>query len=162
MPEYKLKPIDVVRFWSNVQTGDVDACWEWRAGRSRDGYGCFSLKGKPLPASRVAYAIVYGPIGGAVVRHTCDNPPCCNPRHLITGTPRDNTMDRNIRGRTTKGSDVHTAKLTEADVIALRAAPRSEWPSIAKRLGRPYVTIYSAAIGRSWKHLPNAAPLTNT
>lgn len=154
-----LSPADFVRFWSNVRTGDIDSCWEWTAGKSSDGYGCFSLKGKPIPASRIAYFLAYGcDPEGFFVRHTCDNPPCCNPRHLLTGTPADNSMDRNIRGRTTKGRDVHTAQLTEADVLRIRATPRAEWRALAAELGRPYVTVYSAAIGRSWKHLPNAAP----
>jgi HNH endonuclease len=36
---------------------------------------------------------------GAVVRHSCDNPPCCNPTHLSVGSNADNTMDSIRRGR---------------------------------------------------------------
>ncbi len=150
-------PEDVVRFWSYVETGDLEECWLWRAGKATDGYGSFSMGGKPYPASRVAYMLAHGPIpDGLIVRHRCDNPPCCNPRHLLTGTHRDNAMDRAIRGRTNNGRGVHTAQLTEADVMRIRNAPRSQWAAIAYELGRPYVTVYSAAIGRSWKHLPGA------
>jgi len=35
-----------------------------------------------------------------VVRHTCDNPKCINPSHLIAGNPLDNVEDRIVRGRT--------------------------------------------------------------
>lgn len=34
-----------------------------------------------------------------VVRHTCDNPRCINPEHLIPGTIADNNTDRADRGR---------------------------------------------------------------
>ena len=34
-----------------------------------------------------------------VVRHTCDNPQCCNPNHLLLGTMQDNVDDMFSRGR---------------------------------------------------------------
>jgi transposase-like protein len=34
-----------------------------------------------------------------VVRHTCDNGFCCNPRHLISGSQQENTIDTSLRGR---------------------------------------------------------------
>ena len=36
---------------------------------------------------------------GMIVRHTCDNPACINPEHLVLGTPKDNTHDMLERGR---------------------------------------------------------------
>ena len=36
---------------------------------------------------------------GMIVMHTCDNPPCCNPAHLVLGTPKDNTHDAISKGR---------------------------------------------------------------
>ena len=39
---------------------------------------------------------------GVVVRHTCDNPRCINPEHLIGGTLADNNRDRAERGRSAK------------------------------------------------------------
>jgi predicted XRE-type DNA-binding protein len=41
-------------------------------------------------------------VKGLVVRHTCDNPKCINPLHLLKGTPLDNIKDRDERGRTYK------------------------------------------------------------
>ncbi len=31
--------------------------------------------------------------------HHCDNPPCCNPRHLFRGTASDNALDAVRKGR---------------------------------------------------------------
>ena len=36
---------------------------------------------------------------GMVVRHTCDNPACINPEHLVLGTCKDNTYDMLERKR---------------------------------------------------------------
>ena len=59
-------------------------------------------------------------IKGKVVRHTCDNPRCINPEHLLLGTQLDNVQDRQVRGRTTRGMQIIQAKLTEADVLFIR------------------------------------------
>lgn len=34
-----------------------------------------------------------------MVRHSCDNPPCCNPAHLLVGTAAQNAQDMAERGR---------------------------------------------------------------
>ena len=67
---------------------------------------------------RLAWQYYVGPIpDGLLVRHTCDNPPCCNPAHLLLGTQADNALDMVKRRR--HGRE----KLTPDDVRAIRAAP---------------------------------------
>lgn len=51
---------------------------------------------------------------GDVVRHTCDNPRCINPEHLILGSKADNNRDRAERGRSAKRVPSRQ-RLTEAD-----------------------------------------------
>jgi hypothetical protein len=54
------------------------------------------------------------------VRHSCDNPPCCNPAHLLPGTQADNVADMVQRGRVARGAQKPNTKLTPADVAEIR------------------------------------------
>ena len=58
-------------------------------------------------------------IPGVVVRHTCDNPRCINPEHLIGGTRADNNRDRAERGRSAKHVDSR-CKLTAEQIAEIR------------------------------------------
>lgn len=89
------------RFWSKVNQAGPDDCWEWQASRNHSGYGSFGLGYTMRGAHRIAYAIANGGElpEGQLVRHKCDNPPCCNPAHLEIGTAKDNTNDMMERGR---------------------------------------------------------------
>ena len=63
-------------------------------------------KSRCITLHRLIYADKLGltlkDIEGVVVRHTCDNPRCINPEHLIGGTLADNNRDRAERGRSAK------------------------------------------------------------
>ena len=76
-------------------------CWEWKGPRhSNHGYGTISFKKRRLRVHRAMYEMIHGPLApGLLVRHTCDNPPCANPAHLISGTAADNSRDMVERGR---------------------------------------------------------------
>lgn len=114
-------------FWPKVATGEPDACWPWKAGVSKSGYGTFTIAGRNRSAHRVAYELANGvtlPPGRAtVVMHICDVPICCNPRHLRLGTPKDNTRDAKAKGRMAparKGSANEWAKFTDDEVREIR------------------------------------------
>lgn len=101
---YDLRPTIVAdRFWDKVTTSQAGECWEWKGSRNKYGYGRFTLTDKPtvrLLSHRMAYILSTGEdVRGLVVRHTCDNPPCCNPAHLIPGSLADNVADMHNRGR---------------------------------------------------------------
>ncbi|MGH7851153.1 MAG: HNH endonuclease signature motif containing protein [Thermodesulfobacteriota bacterium] len=84
------------KLWSRVdKSGGPNACWPWTAkARHVFGYGCLSINNKLEASHRVAYTIAYGDIPeGAHVLHTCDNPPCCNPKHLFLGDNVVNMKD---------------------------------------------------------------------
>lgn len=88
----------IKKFWNKVIIND--GCWLWKDRPFKNGYPYIQVgrKGKKEKASRVSFFIKnkYLP---PVVRHTCDNPICTNPDHLIAGTQLDNMNDRRVRGR---------------------------------------------------------------
>jgi hypothetical protein len=92
-------PLYVARFWSKVDVRGMHACWEWKRHRGKRGYGTVGRYRKVELAHRVAYEIAVGPTNGLCVLHKCDNPPCCNPKHLFLGTKGDNNKDRQKKGR---------------------------------------------------------------
>lgn len=100
------------RFWAKVGRRGDDECWPWMAGNTKEGYGRFRVDGKLESAHRVAYALMHGPIPDAKVRrwvimHTCDNPSCCNPKHLRLGDYSENTADMLAKGRGRTGLKPH-------------------------------------------------------
>lgn len=150
------------RFWSKVDI--TPACWDWIAGKDKDGYGFFVVtfgrvagrqRMAKLRSHRVAYELEHGPIpDGLLVLHSCDNPACCNPSHLRAGTQKENRGDSVARGRVARGERHGTAKLSEAqarEVIRLRKSGE-DVNAIAARFGIAAVTVYQ--VGRNhWKHL---------
>lgn len=154
---------DIARFWPKVDVKGPEACWPWRAGRLSTGYGRFWLNGELVRAHRVAWAIVHDtPVtardgGPPVVRHKCDNPPCCNPAHLLAGTQRDNMVDMVQRGRgcALKGEDHPRAQLTEKEVLKIRRLYKEgkSQPGLARRFGVHSSTIFLIVHRQTWNHL---------
>lgn len=106
-------------------------------------------------AHRVAWHIAYGPIpAGLAVCHKCDVPNCINPQHLFLGTNADNVADKVAKGRATapRGSSHYRARLTEAQVAAIRADPRTH-RKIANAYGVSFGAIDNIKAEKSWAHL---------
>jgi hypothetical protein len=92
------------RFWGRVAVGHANDCWPWKGQTNSRGYGRHEVwpnrQRVRLLAHRVAVTITSGQeIGRNVLLHACDNPPCCNPRHLRVGTQSDNMRDALTKGR---------------------------------------------------------------
>lgn len=88
------------RLMSNIKVNEATGCWEWQKGKGHWGYGSTYYKGRGMHTHRLSYIIFKGEIEDDLfVLHHCDNPPCVNPDHLYTGTPKDNSRDMMDRGR---------------------------------------------------------------
>lgn len=141
----------------------VDAttgCWLWTGPTNPRGYGMTAAlaKGKRRSSSahRASYEIHRGPIpAGMHVLHRCDVRLCVNPGHLFLGTNADNVADRQAKGRQSKGERQGFAKLTEADVLAIRRLGRSvSQRKIAAQFGVDSTVVSRILRRHTWKHLP--------
>jgi HNH endonuclease len=75
------------------------------SGNKPGGYHQVRIDGRLYYVHRLAYAQAHSiPIEEVppLLRHTCDNPRCKNPDHLLPGTHKDNAQDRVSRGRSAK------------------------------------------------------------
>jgi hypothetical protein len=110
-------------FWERVQRGTADACWLWLGSRHPQGHGQVRVNGTVIYAHRHAYVLAHGHIpAGLIVRHRCDNPPCCNPAHLELGTVADNSRDAVERRQhwAPRGATHPRAKFSDALIESAR------------------------------------------
>lgn len=134
-----------------------DDCWVWTRALNK-GYGMISIgNGKLRGAHIVAWELANDRKlpKGMVIRHRCDNPPCCNPAHLLLGTHGDNVQDRVERGPSFKGEGNARAKLTDEDIASIceqYAAGVSQRP-LADQFGVSQGLISMIVRGKGWTHV---------
>ena len=158
----KLTANDRARFWAKVGVRAESECWEWRKAKI-GGYGAFWFGGKRKNggkterAHRIAFALANGGEipDGLQVNHTCHNKLCCNPRHLYAGTHQDNMDDRTRAARQAMGEGHSQAKLTDEDVLRIRAmhSEGRRQSDIAAVYGVHRTTIYRIRRRENWKHI---------
>ncbi len=102
-----------------VRADNPNACWSWKGMLSWNGYPRMSYKGKVIRATRFSYEKHNNVVldKDQIIRHTCDNPACCNPLHLLAGTQKQNYDDSVKRNRRPK---YPYRKLTDVDVFLIR------------------------------------------
>lgn len=135
----------------------TDDCWPWTGDTDSNGYGRLSVEGLRVRAHRYAWERANGPIPeGMFVLHRCDNPPCCNERHLFLGTIKDNNRDRLSKGRNGNyacpGEANGRAKITTADASRIREmhAAGIKTTPIARQFGIDPSTVRRIVSGKSW------------
>lgn len=162
---YKKDCTQELRFWGKVdKSGGPDACWPWLGAQQSDGYGQVggwkNGRRSTLNSHRVAYEFVLGKIpDGMHTLHSCDVRHCCNPAHMSLGTNADNVADKVSKDRHSRGELNAHHKLTEADVLAIRAEyarnggrlPNAK--ALAAKYGIKPNSIVNAAAGRTWSYL---------
>lgn len=166
------------RFEERVDRSEgPDACWRWTGAIEASGYGRLTDYWKKHSAHRLAYVFEHGEVPeGKNVCHSCDNRWCVNPAHLWAGTQRENVADMMAKGRANRpgpinplrGEAAPVAKLTAADVLAIRAAytnrrsagaktHRGDAPcsirGLAEQYGVSTGAIHAIIQRRTWTHL---------
>lgn len=139
-------------------------CIEHNQKGNKHGYGKGVFEGKCMLLHRITYCFTHRVppeyIEGSVIRHTCDNPRCINPQHLLLGTQQDNVQDRVYRERcaNNKGTVNPNSKLLVEDVLRIRELyikGSTEFGSYA--LARMYkvsaVQIQHIIKRKSWSHI---------
>ena len=156
---------DIARFWSKVDRRGPDECWPWTAAaRDRKGYGAFGLDGKIQKAHRVSFLIEHGRWPEPCGLHSCDNPPCCNPRHIFEGTKADNNRDMAAKGRCAHG-DAHwmrvtgafgersvNARLTNRQALEIYKSAGTQ-KRIAAQFGVTQATVHFIKSGKQWNEM---------
>lgn len=138
-------------------------CFLWEGRRDNYGYGTIIDGGKNRKAHRVAFELFCRPLQpDEVVAHRCDVPSCVNPDHLFAGTQLENIADMHRKGRyglalirqnCARGSRQGLAKLTEADVLAIRASNRGS-SDLGREHGVTKATINMIRRRATWRHVP--------
>lgn len=149
-----------VRFWRMVEQGDPERCWHFQGYCAvTNGYGRYRVRpdeaarSGPVEAHRIAFFLHHG-YWPTIARHTCDNPPCCNPHHLIDGEIADNVRDAIERGRYPVGEARLNAVLTTEQVRVIRANPDGlSFAALAEQYRVSASTIGRIRNGATWKHV---------
>ena len=139
------------RFFSFVKK--TKSCWEWTGSLSH-GYGHMSFEGAPRDAHRISYELFNGPIpSGAFICHSCDNRKCVNPKHLWSGSAKDNVNDAIQKNRMLRGDSNGRHKLALRQVLKIRKCSSSDSFSTKQFSEKYHVspsTIQSIVSGRRW------------
>lgn len=111
------------RFQESPVAPQADGCVLWLGAINNHGYGRFTWSGGEY-AHQFSYALAKGEIpDGCEITHTCDNPPCINPDHLIPRTHSGNMKDmmKKVRGGGQyKSGGIGNRKLTIEQVLEIR------------------------------------------
>lgn len=144
------------RLWIKVEKSPDSHCWLWTGGKQKDGYGVIKVGGKALRVHRVVYEIYFGEIpDNQSIRHRCDRPSCCNPKHLKLGDNQENVTDRVLRDRSAKGSMSGLSKLTELGVekIIRELQQGATVANLAVQHEVSRQAIYDISRGKNWAHI---------
>jgi hypothetical protein len=152
------------RFWSKIEKRRADECWPWKAGTT-DGYGRIRVTFIGQTAVFGSHQIAWIssqrkdiPLGKCVLHSCIASRNCCNPFHLRTGTPLENTQDMDLQGRrkNDKGEANTNAKLTNDKVLEIQAKYSSGkyfQQQLADEFGVSQTQIWRVVRRRAWTHI---------
>lgn len=128
-------------------------CQIWLGTKNSRGYGLISVNKKVLTAHRASWIAFRGNVPNEMhVLHHCDVKLCVNPDHLFIGTHKDNMDDRDRKGRNKPRPGIlnSNAKLTVADILAIRSSSDG-CCKLAKKYGMNKTSMARIRSGKRWK-----------
>lgn len=149
-----------MRFWRYVLK--TAGCWLWTGGKTKAGYGSFSIKenGKKISslATHASWLLTYGALPNLWLLHQCDNPSCVRPGHLYEGTVKENARDAVDRGRAVFGDRSGRAKLTNAGAVEIDRRVRNgeQQRSVAREFKVSESTVSMIVRRRTWQRVIHA------
>ena len=132
-----------------------EECWYW-FGVTTQGYGEIKIDGTKQLVHRLSLERKLGReiASDLMALHSCyQTRNCVNPDHLREGTSKENAADRAKDGTDRLGEYNGSSKLTEAQVIAIRADVRIQ-SKIAKDYEVSQVLISKIKSRKAWSHIP--------
>lgn len=146
-PNCPFTPEEVKAFCSRL-VEQPSGCWV-RSGCSIHNYGSIVVRGIHYTNHRAAFLMTHGSIPfNLVIRHKCDNPPCCRPDHLELGSKAQNRMDTIQRGRN------HTPTILNREQASIIKQAINEGTATQMELARRFAvtrgTINAIRLGITW------------
>lgn len=158
--------------WKKIDKRGPDECWPWLGYRNwtkrgGGGYGRIDILGYPgTYAHRAAYISANPNCGLTLDRkddkcilHKCDNPVCCNPKHLYIGSNFENVRDKVRKGRhrVLSGIEHPNARFRNAEeIIEMRKKKESgvTIPQLMKEYGLSRSGVKQIVSRRYYKDIP--------
>jgi len=155
---YEVSSTGLVRGRSGVLILRTDRKGYLFAAFRTDGMNC-----KRAVARLVAQAFIGPRPAGCVVRHMDGNKTNNTPANLAYGTPSQNEHDKRSHGTAAIGTKHPCAKLTEAQIIAIRSRyiPHHKThggSAMAREFGVSQMNISRIVTSKTWLHLLPAGP----
>ena len=152
-------PLTIQYFEERSSPEPNSGCWLWLGAIQRNGYGVIRFGGSNRRAHRACWEVAHGVTLSRQIDvcHRCDTRSCVNPDHLFAGTRVENMQDCIRKGRFSpipvlSGEASPSARLSEADVLAIRADSRSQ-RVIAAAFGVDKGTIAHIKHRKTWRQI---------
>jgi hypothetical protein len=143
------------RFYSKIlMPQNEDGCMLWLGSKCKDGYGFINQGSKVYSAHRFLFVLYHGKIErNKIICHRCDNPSCVRPDHLFMATQSENMIDRQKKGRTSRGLNRPNVKLNDVKVLEIRADNHSTYRELSEKYNVAPCTIAAVKNRKIWRHL---------
>jgi hypothetical protein len=149
--EHSRKRINVLQ--KEFEYIEQGRCWISTKVPSQNGYPYTRIQNRQTTIARVIFAHLNHPIEkGQVLRHTCDQKKCINPKHMLLGSVSDNVRDAVKRGLNPKEETHGMAKLRFSDIQAIRTLSANGFAGsyIAKLFGISKSSVSKILQGKHW------------